>query len=99
MLLSAIIVTAVTVPSALIIALGYGDKLIAGYNTASEEERKKVNIKRLRGLVAGLLTFCAAIYWLPVIIGKEFPIFINSILIMIAALITVILANTWAKKK
>ena len=99
MLLSAIIVTIITVPSAIIIALGYGDRLIAGYNTASEEERKKVNIKRLRGLVAGLLTFCTIIYWIPFIIGKEFPIFANSILIIISAFITIILANTWAKKK
>ena len=33
---------------AVIFLMGKGDKLIAGYNTASEEEKKKVDIKRLR---------------------------------------------------
>ena len=28
--------------------MGKGDMLIAGYNTASEEERKTIDIKRLR---------------------------------------------------
>lgn len=32
----------------IVILIGKGDWLIAGYNTASEEERKKVNIVRLR---------------------------------------------------
>ena len=32
---------------AIVFLMGKGDKLIAGYNTASEEERAKVNIKRL----------------------------------------------------
>ena len=31
---------------------GKADKFIAGYNTANEEERKQVNIKRLRLVVA-----------------------------------------------
>ena len=37
---------------AIVFYLGKGDKLIAGYNTASEEERKKVNIQRLRILMS-----------------------------------------------
>ena len=36
----------------LVILIGKGDWLIAGYNTASEEERKKVNIVRLRIVMA-----------------------------------------------
>lgn len=41
----------------IVILIGKGDWLIAGYNTASEEERKKVNIVRLRIVMA-------IIYWL-----------------------------------
>jgi hypothetical protein len=37
---------------AIVFLMGKGDKLIAGYNTASEEEKKKVNITRLRILMA-----------------------------------------------
>jgi len=36
----------------IVILIGKGDWLIAGYNTASEEERKKVNIVRLRIVIA-----------------------------------------------
>ena len=36
----------------IVILIGKGDWLIAGYNTASEEERKKINIVRLRIVMA-----------------------------------------------
>ena len=36
----------------IVILIGKGDWLIAGYNTASEEERKKVNIVQLRIVMA-----------------------------------------------
>ena len=36
----------------IVILIGEGDWLIAGYNTASEEERKKVNIVHLRIVMA-----------------------------------------------
>ena len=32
----------------ILVAAGKADRWIAGYNTASEEERAKVNIKRVR---------------------------------------------------
>ena len=38
----------------IIVLAGKGDMLIAGYNTASKEEKEKVNIKRLRLLIGGL---------------------------------------------
>lgn len=37
---------------AYIVVKGKGDKFIAGYNTASEEEKAQVNVQRLRILVA-----------------------------------------------
>ena len=43
----------------IVILIGKGDKLISGYNTASEEEREQYNIKRLRGLIGGLLIVLA----------------------------------------
>ncbi len=48
------IIAAILVVIGVIILAGKGDMLIAGYNTASEEEKEKVNIKRLRLLIGGL---------------------------------------------
>ena len=85
---------------AVIFLMGKGDKLIAGYNTASEEERAKVNINRLRLLMAILSVISAGyVSILPIIsnnlqgqMGTSFVFFAITILF-------IILANTWAKKK
>ena len=44
---------------AVIFLMGKGDMLIAGYNTASEEERKTIDIKRLRIVMAVLMVVTA----------------------------------------
>lgn len=49
-----IIVAAVCVILGVLILAGRGDNLIAGYNTASKDEREKYDIKRLR-LCIGVL--------------------------------------------
>ena len=54
-----IIVGATLVILGILILIGKGDNLIAGYNTSSKEERAKYNIKRLRGLIGGLLLVLA----------------------------------------
>ncbi|MBP5483310.1 MAG: DUF3784 domain-containing protein [Bacteroidales bacterium] len=54
-----ITVAAILVIMGIIILIGKGDKLIAGYNTASEEEKAQYNVKRLRGLIGGLLIVLA----------------------------------------
>ena len=41
-------ITLLMVALAFIILKGWGDGLIAGYNTASKEKQEKYNIKRLR---------------------------------------------------
>ena len=85
---------------AIVFYLGKGDKLIAGYNTASEEERKKVNIQRLRLLMCGIsvitAAFCVALH----IIGNNIQAQLGATAVFMAVVIfVVILANTWAKKK
>lgn len=45
----------------IVILIGKGDWLIAGYNTASEEERKKVNIVRLR-IVMAIICWLSAVF-------------------------------------
>ena len=85
---------------AVIFLMGKGDKLIAGYNTASEEDRAKVNIKRLRFLMA-ILSVIAAGYVsiLPLIGDNPQDQMVGMFVFFAITILFVILANTWAKKK
>ena len=85
---------------AVIFLMGKGDMLIAGYNTASEEERKTIDIKRLRIVMAVLMVVTAVFCTIPPLLGTDK----NSILVAAAifvaiTIVGVIIANTWAKKK
>ena len=85
---------------AILFLIGKGDNLIAGYNTASEEEKKKVNIKRLRILMAILSVITAAFVSILPIIGDNTQSQMGAMFVFIVVtLIFIILANTWAKKK
>jgi hypothetical protein len=85
---------------AIVFLMGKGDKLIAGYNTASEEERAKVNIKRLRILMAILSVITAGfVSVLPVIGDNSKGQMGAGFVFIVVAMIFIILANTWAKKK
>ena len=55
-----ILTTILFIPLTLLILSGRGDNLIAGYNTASKEEREQYHIKRLRWVIAG--TMLAQLY-------------------------------------
>ena len=85
---------------AVILLMGKGDKLIAGYNTASEEERKKVDIKRLRIVMAVLMVITAIFCAIMPLVGNDKSSQLAAAGIFIAiTIIGVIFANTWAKKK
>lgn len=95
-----IIITAILIVMAIFILIGKGDFLIAGYNTASEEKKKRYNLPRLRFIIAAFLIVVA--------LGKIVILFrspdvvesgIYSAVIVVIALFAVILCNTWAKKK
>ena len=85
---------------AYLVVKGKGDRFIAGYNTASEEEKAQVNIKRLRILVAltGVLAgaFCCLI---PIIANNNAVVIGATVVLLVFGLLVVILANTWARKK
>ena len=81
-----------------VILAGKGDFLIAGYNTASKEERDKVNIKRIRLLIAVLLFLCGAL--MPLLALDELTGGIAfAVIVMVACFVVGYLANTWAMKK
>ena len=85
---------------AIILLMGKGDKLIAGYNTASEKERKTVDIKRLRIVVAILMVITAVFCAIMPLVGNNKSSQLAAAGIFIAiTIIGVIFANTWAKKK
>ena len=80
----------------IIILIGKGDNLIAGYNTASKEERSQYNVKRLRGLIGGFLLILAPM--MVLLLGEESLAsgFSFSALTLVLCIVVVILANTWA---
>ena len=83
----------------IIILIGKGDNLIAGYNTASKEERSQYYIKRLRGLIGGFLLILAPM--MVLLLGEESFAATGAFvgLTLALSMVVVILANTWAKKK
>ncbi|MBQ6243521.1 MAG: DUF3784 domain-containing protein [Bacteroidales bacterium] len=92
------IIAAILLIMGIVILIGKGDNLIAGYNTASRKEREEYDIKRLRGLIGGLSIVLAP---MMLLLGKESmtATFSFVALTFVACIVVVILANTWAKKK
>ena len=96
----AIIFSLLFIVLAIVFYLGKGDKLIAGYNTASEEERKKVNIQRLRILMFCISVISAAFCVSMPIVGNYMLVQLGIAAVFIIVIVfVIILANTWAKKK
>jgi di/tricarboxylate transporter len=99
-MIKAVIFAIVFIVLAVIFLMGKGDMLIAGYNTASEEGRKEVNIHRLRILMAIISVLTAVFCCLMPFIGNEKEIVLKATFIFVAVtFVFIILANTWAKKK
>ena len=94
-----IILAAIFLIMGIIVLIGKGDNLIAGYNTASKEERSQYNVKRLRGLIGGLLIVLAPM--MLFLLGDESFAATGAFvgLTLVLTIVVVILANTWAKKR
>ncbi|MBQ7422871.1 MAG: DUF3784 domain-containing protein [Prevotella sp.] len=85
---------------AIVFLAGKGDGLIAGYNTASEEMRQQINIRRLRLLMAGLMVLTAIYCGSLFIIGNDVFLMLKATAaFVLIAIIFIILTNTWAKKQ
>lgn len=91
------IVSIIPIGLGILILCGWGDSLIAGYNTASKEEQQKYNIKRLRLVVALILFIVPVVISFPFFIGEKANI-LTTIVCFIVVVVGVILANTWCKK-
>ena len=85
---------------AIVLLMGKGDMLIAGYNTASEEERRKIDARRLRIVIAVLMVMTAAFCAVLPFMGNDTTTQLLAAGIFCAiTVVDVIVANTWAKKK
>jgi small neutral amino acid transporter SnatA (MarC family) len=85
---------------AIILLMGKGDRLIAGYNTASEEERKKIDIRRLRIVIAVLMVMTAVFcIVLPLLCNSVSSQLLAAGIFCAITVVDVIVANTWARKK
>ena len=95
-----LIIASISALMSIVIALGKGDWLIAGYNTSSKEEKAKVNIKRLRLLTSiFLLIVSALVILLPYAAQEKTLQYLLIAGFWCALVIFLILANTWCKKK
>lgn len=81
----------------IVILLGKGDWLIAGYNTASHEERERYNMRRVRGVLGTLMFVVAGTVFLMQIMPEIYTILI-AILLFILAFVAIGIINTWGKR-
>jgi uncharacterized membrane protein len=93
-----IIVAALVVIMGIIILAGKGDMLIAGYNTASKQERDRYDVKKLRRLTGGVLIVIGLMCLM--LLEQDLTSSIAfAVVTFVLAIVTVVLANTWALKK
>ena len=78
---------------------GKFDGFIAGYNTASRDEQKKYVIERLRLLVACFHFVLAALLYLFLLNNADLAAIIFLVSVALAAVVVIVLARTWAKKR
>ena len=77
-----------------IIFMGKGDMLMAGYNTASKEEKEKIDVKRLRIVMGSFFLLAAGVLALRNVIGLGW----FMVLLMVLIIAVLIVANTWPEK-
>ena len=98
-MLVTILIAAILVIPGIIILICKGDNLIAGYNTASESEKKEINVKRLRLVIGSLLVIMGILYFLTMRESSMTSILAFAFTSSVFVIIALVLANTWAKKK
>ena len=93
-------ISAMLVILAIVILTGKGDGLIAGYNTAREENRKQYNIKQLRTVVAVLILFTVAFVWFVALIDDfAVTLLVGLPVLLFVYLAGIMIVNRRSKKK
>lgn len=85
----------------LVLLSGHGENLIAGYNTASKEEKSKYNTKKLCHVVGGGMSIIAILILIMTIGEMILPAYFAYIFLIITVvdcILIIVLANTICKK-
>ena len=85
----------------IIFLTGHGVNLIAGYNTASKEEKEKYDAKKLcrvMGIGMSVITILIGIMAIGKTVLPSFFVFIFIALVLIDVVIMIALANSFCKK-
>ena len=100
MIIKSIAFAALFLILAIVFIMGKGDMLIAGYNTADAEDKKKYDIKRLRIIMAVISVITAGfIARLPVFGDNKDAQLSSGAVFILIVIVFAILANTWAKNR
>ena len=97
------IVSVILLVMAVVILIGKGDSLIAGYNTASREAQQVYDKRRVRILVGVLLIIVALalpLFGILLVLGYKEAVLVAlpvTAFVLVAGTFTV--AHFWAKKK
>ena len=97
------IVSVILLVMAVVILIGKGDSLIAGYNTASREAQQVYDKRRVRILVGVLLIIVALalpLFGILLVLGYKEAVLVAlpvTAFVLVAATFTV--GHFWAKKK
>ena len=94
-----IVIAIILVLVGIVYLRGKCDGFIAGYNTSSPEKQKEYDIKRLRLIVACFHFVLAALFFLFLMKNADLAATIFLSCVAVLAVIAVVLANTWARKK
>ena len=85
------------------ILLGKADKFIVVYRVANEEERKRINIKRLRLVEAltfwAIFAICMVLPRLPIHESTGIKTLIIMAILVALCTVSIALSFTWCKKK
>lgn len=85
----------------ILFAKGRGKKLIAGYNTLSERERERIDEQKLLKIMGnGMFVFagCMALSLIGALTGVKPLMEAGAVLLVVAAVVLVVRANTKAKR-
>lgn len=93
-----IIVAAVTVLIGIALLRVKCDDIIAGYSTASEEKRKRYDMRRLRLVVASVF-FATAVLLFLLLFESSWALIVFCSACLLLCGILAVLTRTWVKKK
>lgn len=85
----------------LVLLSGHGENLIAGYNTASNEEKSKYITKKLCRVVGGGMSIVAILILIMTIGETILPayfVYISLTITVVDCILVIVLANTICKK-